>query len=317
MPRIARGARDDAGAWHPADPSDYPPMDVHGILPWSVLRQDSKPWQARKAWWVERGVFDTAATPSVAAMVSTGRHGRVSGGVSRFDPVLTELLTAWYAPSGGMILDPFAGAAVRGLVAAHLARRYTGVELSGSLAAANRRHQELWREAGILAAHAPPATWLSGAAQDLLPSMPTGSVDSVLTCPPYHNRERYSDDPADLSAMRWAGFTEAYGGIIAQAVRVLRPDRFAVWVVSDVRDHRGHLRGLPAMTTAAHLAAGAHPVAEFILIEPGGLRAKTMRPPWEACRTPTRSHQLVQVYVKGDRKAATGAIRDAGAQGAD
>lgn len=27
-----------------------------------------------------------------------------------------------------------------------------------------------------------------------------GGFDYVFTCPPYHNLERYSDDPADLSA---------------------------------------------------------------------------------------------------------------------
>ncbi|EST29641.1 hypothetical protein [Streptomyces roseochromogenus] len=35
--------------------------------------------------------------------------------------------------------------------------------------------------------------------------MPTGAYDYVFTCLPYHNLERYSDHPADLSAMKRPG----------------------------------------------------------------------------------------------------------------
>lgn len=59
------------------------------------------------------------------------------GGVSIFDPVLCELAYRWWSPPGGTVLDPFAGGSVRGLVAAALGRRYTGVDLSAVQVHAN------------------------------------------------------------------------------------------------------------------------------------------------------------------------------------
>jgi hypothetical protein len=41
-------------------------------------------------------------------------------GTSIFDPVLCELAYAWFSPPGGIVLDPFAGGSVRGMVASKL-----------------------------------------------------------------------------------------------------------------------------------------------------------------------------------------------------
>lgn len=303
---IAHGTRDSSGHWHADDPAQYPPMDVHGTLPWSVLRQDSAAWQARKKHWLALGVHADGPRQHAPAMANTGRHGRTSGGLSRFDPHLTEILLTWYAPPAGRVLDPFAGGPVRGLVAGRLGHPYTGVDLLAEQVEVNQRAAADWQVCGLLTAI---PVWIHGPAQHVLAEQPDATADYVLTCPPYHNRERYSDDPRDLSAMRWDAFLEAYRQILGHAVRILRPDRFVTVVVSDVRDHRGHLRGLPALTTTAMLDTGCHLVNEQVLIEPGGLRAKLMRPAWTAARTTTRTHQLVLTYVKGDRRAATGAVK--------
>lgn len=313
-PNIARGTRDAAGKWHAEDPAEYPPMDVHGTLPWSVLRQDSAPWQARKKHWLALGVHADAPRAHAPAMINTGRHGKVSGGLSRFDPHLAELLYAWYCPPTGAVLDPFAGGPCRGLVAGHLGRPYEGYDLMQDQVDANYRLRDEWEQQHLLGmfdgARRPSPVWhCADALETLTRRGADAPVDYVLTCPPFHNRERYSNDPRDLSAMPWREFAEVYTEIIRQAVRLLRTDRFATFVVSDVRDSKGHLRGLPALTTEAFRAAGAHLVNEQILIEPGGLRAKTMRIPWQQCRTATRTHQLVLTYVKGDRRTAAAAVK--------
>lgn len=62
----------------------------------------------------------------------------LSSGTSIFDPVLCELAYRWFSPPGGRILDPFAGGSVRGIVAAALGRRYTGVDLRAEQIEANR-----------------------------------------------------------------------------------------------------------------------------------------------------------------------------------
>lgn len=311
--RLAEGSRDEHGVWQPDDPGRYPPLDVHGTLPWSVLRQDSAPWQTRKKWWVALGVDTAAPRAHAPSMIATGKHGTVSGGVSRFDPHLAELLYTWYCPPGGLVVDPCAGGAVRGLVAAHLGYRYVGVDLSADQVEANVQAADRWALGGQLP-HGRPR-WRVGDGRDLIVDaldaardVTAGSADYALSCPPYHNRERYSDDPRDLSAMSWPDFLVAHERLVRAAVKSLRPARFATWVISDVRDHRGHYRRLPALAAEHFEQAGCHLVNEQILVAPTGTLRKVMRPAWEAARTTTRHHQMVLTFVKGDRKKAARAV---------
>lgn len=308
-PRIAAGTRDTTGRWVPDDPGEYPPLDVHGIWPWSVLDQSTPAWKSRKAHWQAFRVDDLAPRAHASAMIATGRHGTKSGGVSAFDPLLAELAYTWFCPPGGTVLDPMAGGPVRGLVAGALGLQYVGVDLSGAQVSANKGRADAWHQDGTPLPARP--LWVHGDALDHLAGVPDGTFDYALTCPPYWNRERYSDDPRDLSAMKWPEFLNTHAHIIRETVRCLRPDRFLTWAISDVRDHRGHLRGLPAHTVDAFTTAGAHLVNEQVLVEPAGLRAKTTRPPWEACRTTTRRHQFVLTFVKGDRRTATQEVRRA------
>jgi DNA modification methylase len=60
-------------------------------------------------------------------------------GTSIFDPVLCELAYSWFSPKGGIVLDPFAGGSVRGIVASKLGRQYIGVDLRAEQVAANRK----------------------------------------------------------------------------------------------------------------------------------------------------------------------------------
>lgn len=304
MTRLAHGVRDAAGVWHPDRPEDYTPLDVHGIWPWSVLDQSAQAWKTRKAWWDERGPDDLTPRAGRGAMIATGRHGRATGGVSRFDPVLAELLITWYSPPAGRVLDPMAGGPVRGLVAAYLGRDYLGIDISPDQVAANRVRADAWQIDGQR------PEWICGDAMEELTRLPDGGFDYALSCPPYWNRERYTDNPRDLSRMRWPEFLDTHAHIIRETVRCLADDRLVSWVISDVRDHRGHLRSLPAHAVAAFEAAGARLTNEQILIEPPGLRAKTTRPPWEAARTTTRRHQIVLTFVKGDRRVAARTIQE-------
>lgn len=240
-------------------------------------------------------------------MIATGRHGHVSGGVSLFDPVLAELAYTWFCPPGGLVVDPCAGGAVRGLVAAHLGHRYLGVDLSADQVAANRALADDWAGRGLLPTR---PRWIAGDGRRLTDHT-TDPADYILACPPFHNRERYSDHPDDLSAMRWPAFVDAHRQLVAAAVAVLADNRLLTWVISDIRDHRGHLRGLPALA-AQHLRdAGTHLINEQVLVAPTGTLRKIMRPAWEAARTTTRHHQHVITAVKGDRRTATHAIRGA------
>lgn len=62
----------------------------------------------------------------------------LAGGTSVFDPVLCELAVRWFSPPAGVVLDPFAGGSVRGIVAAILGREYHGNDLSERQVESNR-----------------------------------------------------------------------------------------------------------------------------------------------------------------------------------
>lgn len=65
-----------------------------------------------------------------------------AGATSIFDPVLCEMTYRWFSPQGGLVLDPFAGGSVRGIVASMLGRRYIGVDIRPEQVAANDRQAE-------------------------------------------------------------------------------------------------------------------------------------------------------------------------------
>jgi DNA modification methylase len=222
------------------------------------------------------------------------------GGTSIFDPVLCELAYAWFCPPGGLVLDPFAGGSVRGIVAARMGRRYFGIDLSKAQLDANRA-----QAAAILSpAQADACKWLAGDSRDLDVITQNGAADFVFSCPPYFDLERYSDDPRDLSNMRPAAFLEAYRIIVAKAAARLRENRFACFVVGDVRDPGGAYRNLPGETIAAFQDAGLKLYNEAILVTAAGSLPIRAGRQFEASRKLGKTHQNVLIFIKGDAAQA-------------
>jgi hypothetical protein len=158
-------------------------------------------------------------------------------------------------------------------------------------------------EAGLEDVPVTEPVWKQGdAAKVRVPKRPDS--DLLFSCPPYFDLERYSDDPADLSAMPWDAFLESYREIIRRGCARLRPNRFAVWVVADVRGKDGIYRGLVEETHAAFQAQGLRPYNRFVLA--GALSAAPARAArfFMAARKVVAVHQEVLVYVKGSPEQA-------------
>lgn len=295
---------------------------TYGVPPFSILDQRSGHWQERKRLWMALGIqsevgrgenllgfSDTIRQPDQEKRAQENKsegEALASSGTSIFDPVLTELMVSWFSPPDGLILDPFAGGSVRGVVAASLGRKYTGIELRDEQVQANK----------VQALEILPKTkgsgtceWITGDSNIVLPTLDL-QADMILSCPPYFDLEIYSDDPADISNMTYENFLETYRSIIKHSVNLLKDDRFIVWVIGDVRDSKGIYRGFVPDTIQAFQDAGASYYNEGILVSPIGSLALRLNRQFQAGRKFGKAHQNVLVFVKGDGKKATQACGD-------
>lgn len=280
-----------------------------GIAPLTVLNAASGEWQERKEHWAafgcheERGraeglVFgEERQDPFGALMQSSGPT------TSIFDPVLAEMAYRWFCPPGGLILDSFAGGAVRGIVAGAMGRRYLGIELRAEQIAANEAAADK-----ALKENRTHVRWIKGDAREAYHLVP-GAVDFLFSCPPYGDLERYSDDPRDLSTMRPDDFDAAYKLAIHAACQRLLPNRFAAFVVGDYRRSDGSLRSLAKITIEAFEWGGLQLYNHAIYQTPAGSVGLRLSNYFAGSRKLGSVHQHLLVFLSGDSEKAAARVR--------
>lgn len=238
--------------------------------------------------------------------ISTSNDGNMheATGVSIFDPVLTELAYRWFVPSGGSILDPFCGGSVRGIVAAQLGYEYTGIDLRKEQVDANQN------QASVICKDKKPK-WIVGDSRDLMTLAP-GQYDFIFSCPPYADLEVYSEDPKDLSTLGYESFKKDYADIIKKACGFLKEDRFACFVVGEVREKskQGFYYNFVGDTIRAFQEAGLKYYNEMILVTAVGSLPIRAGKVFQASRKIGKTHQNVLVFCKGDPIKATKACGD-------
>lgn len=239
------------------------------VPPYSILDAKQKYWQDRKRSWIGLGIYSEEGRQSgllgegMQQLLNKSHKGNNTtlNGTSVFDPVLCEIVYKWFCTDNGSVLDPFAGGSVRGIVAARTGHPYTGLELRSEQVDANKQQAK-----NILTPDDEPADWITGDSDKTL-DMLKGEYDLLFSCPPYADLEVYSDNPADLSNMAYKQFKEAYRRIINKAVLHLKDNRFAVFVVGEVRDAKngGAYRGFVQDTVDAFIDSGCAYYNEIIL----------------------------------------------------
>lgn len=236
---------------------------------------------------------------TIGAYQSSGEEATPSAsGTSIFDPVLTELCYRWFSPPGGSILDPFAGGSVRGIVASHLGRKYTGIDLRAEQLVANRAQVGICKK--------PIPKWIEGDSRNIGSLLPKDEqFDFVFSCPPYWNLEVYSENPQDLSTLGSEDFFTAQAVIIRAACARLKNNRFAGWIVGDVRDAKGLYVNLPGRSVEAFEAAGLRLYNDAILITAAGSLPIRAGKQFESSRKLGKTHQNVLIFCKGDPVKAT------------
>jgi hypothetical protein len=200
-------------------------------------------------------------------------------------------------------LDPFAGGSVRGIVAGMLGFEYLGIDLRKDQVEANI---DQWHK--IETSHdRMNVQWMTGDSNDI-PVMiqPEISFDFIFSCPPYHDLEQYSDDPADLSNMTYEEFSNIYRSIITKSMAKLKDDRFACFVVGDIRDKEGMYRNFVSETIDCFTKCinddGSRPnlYNEIILINVAGSLPVRVGRQFASGRKVGKMHQNVLVFYKGD-----------------
>lgn len=264
------------------------------FAPFSILNTRTKEWQDRKNQWKDIGIASELGRDGKLTYEGNITNGTSMSATSIFDPVLCELSYTWFMPDkGNKIIDPFAGGSVRGIVASKMNRQYTGIDLREEQINANIEN------ANRIDINMP--TWFANDSMNINDLVDNETQDLLFTCPPYADLEVYSDDKRDISNMSNDEFDKTYVEIIERSLKTLKPNRFAVVVIQDVRGNDGFYRDLQGLTINAMEKGGAKYYNDIILMNAvgtGAVRArKSMR-----YRKVVHLHQNVMVFFKGDPK---------------
>lgn len=312
------------------------------VPPFSVLDTKQEYWQKRKLAWRELGIeseLGREGTESIGSYSGTipgyytlknakehelGRpisHAEMEekylqemldnsnlaftegGGIlSIFDPVLCEVIYRWFIPGENcLILDPFAGGSVRGIVAGYLGHRYTGIDLSAEQVEANKK------QADKILKDSEKVKWIVGDSKNADTLITGEKADLIFSCPPYFDLEKYGADPNDLSNMTWESFRETYREIIKKSCDLLKPNRFACFVVGEVRNREGGgvYRNLIGETINAFVEAGLLYYNEFILLNMLGSTPIRVGKQFNKSRKNGKIHQNVMVFYKAAAESFT------------
>jgi hypothetical protein len=140
--------------------------------------------------------------------------------VSNFRPAVARALIHRYSRDRSVVLDFAAGFGGRLLASLSLRRSYLGIDPSVQQTVGLRRMIHALREV-----HDGDASIVSACAEDVLPNMPSQSVDLILSSPPYFDTEKY-ESSLNQSCYRYPTYAEwkekFLSAVIAHGCRLLR-----------------------------------------------------------------------------------------------
>lgn len=265
------------------------------IPPFSVFDRKAGYWLERKRAWEGIGIKSEKGREDVTVIMNTDKDywNDSFTEVSVFDPVICEVIYKWFNIDNGKIYDCFAGGSVRGIVAEYLGYDYTGIDLRQKQVEANK---EQAAKIGL------SPKWYCDDSLNADKYIKDNSVDLVFSCPPYADLEVYSDDERDISNMNYEDFKKTYKKIIDIACRKLKDDRFAVFVVGDIRDKKGYYRNFIDYTKECFNGNGLLTYNEIIVLDPIGTAPVRCGRAFKKSRKVQKIHQNILVFYKGEIK---------------
>ncbi len=278
--------------------------DKYIIPPFTIFDTAQGYWQDRKNRWKglgiksELGREEDLCLPNFSNVDYTkiNEESALANGTSIFDPVLCEICYKWFNVNNGKILDVFAGGSVRGVVANVLGYEYTGIDLS------EKQIEQNYINAEEINCNMDKLKWINDDSLNVDKYVENESVDMLFTCPPYFDLEVYSDKENDLSNMSFEDFKTTYKEILHKACDKLKNDRFAIVVISDIRDKKGFYRNLVDLTKEAFNDKGVGFYNDIILKNTIGTARLRANIQFTSGRKVVKIHQNVLVFYKGDPK---------------
>lgn len=157
-----------------------------------------------------------------------------------FSPYIPRNLILRYTTPGETVLDPMMGSGTTLVEAKLLGRRGIGVDINplAVMVARDRiffhyQRPENWPPEG------PVETYIGDARN--LDGLREGSVDLVVTHPPYGGIIRYSLERGDLSGLGLEDYLREMYPVTRELYRVLKPGRHCALLVGDTRRHRHYV----------------------------------------------------------------------------
>jgi len=275
------------------------------VPPFSILDGRAGYWTQRKAAWnklpFDSGKGRPANLLKFSSQLIAEFGNEKNNGTGIFDPVLCELMYTWLCPKNGLVIDPFSGGSVRGVVATYLGYRYKGCDLRKEQIDENRKQA---------AALGLKPEYFCSDSRRFAAAVKCKDGNFMFSSPPYYNREHHCDLPTDLNnSTSYELYIKGYREVIASAVSCLEMDSFAAFEVADSRAKNGLVLNMVGATIEAFELAGMHLYNHIIHIKPvmtGHVRAPRM---FNASRKFCPLHENILVFVKGDWKKAVAKLK--------
>lgn len=233
------------------DKIQYSVKEKYGFIPTSIIR----PMKIKefKEYVDDSKYLDILHLKGVYKLRGAGFVKKRNIRLSQFNTGLLDFLIKKYLfqnknddydGKGRWILDPFMGRATRPLIFNHYKFNYEGYDVSETICRINkkmiseRETHPLYNKDYQIAIHNDDGTKLD--------NLLSQKYDSVITCPPYWDIEKYHEGDGQLSLMNRDDFKKSY----AQTFRNLKGkiENYVIFVVSEVRKGKDGIFDLPAYT---------------------------------------------------------------------
>ena len=193
--------------------------DQFGWLPLSVIEPSRKSKVKWKDAYLNDGIKEIRRSKKADFLPGLG--------FSEFHAGLAEDILMYWSMDSSVVVDPFAGRATRAYVSSKLNRKYYGYEIAPKTVKRVKEH---------LSKHNVEASIYCGDGCTM-EQTPNDFADLVMTCPPYHQLEKYESVDGQLSDLKtYEKFLDMIEICGKNINRVLKPGGFCVWVCGDWRE---------------------------------------------------------------------------------